>query len=113
MTHFYSRESDLVKCFVIGYVLIHACVPQLTIFNTRLVCQLKVNCRNLLTEVQLYERRVTYQRPIGSNEISNHPFWTCVCNAIENQMHYAEYERRMPSAVECRADIEFCACVCR
>ena len=74
MTHFYSRECDLVKCFVIAYLLIHACVPQLTIINTRLVCQLRVYCRNLDTEVQLYERRGTNQRPIGSNEIYKHPF---------------------------------------
>ena len=74
MIRFYSRESDLVKCFVISYLIIHACVPQLTMFNTRLVCQLRAYCRNSLTKFQLYERRVTNQRPIGPNEINDHHF---------------------------------------
>ena len=46
MTNFSCGDHDLVKCFAIDYLLITAWVRQLTISEARLVCKLRVYCKN-------------------------------------------------------------------
>ena len=89
ITNFNCRDQDLAKCSVTDCLLIPGCARQLMISNTRLICKLRAYCRNSITSRWYFA--------VTESTFSAFEF---TCNVpIQNQMHYAEYKRSVPSSV--------------